>query len=122
MNQEEKTMEFSKIEVITSMNKLSNLKSALSKIGVSGITVFQVIGCGVQKGTFEFEVAENAEMELLPKQLIMIIIENDKVDDVVELIKKELYTGHIGDGKILISPISNIIRVRPGEEGEDALK
>ncbi len=122
MNQEEKTMEFSKIEVITSMNKLSNLKSALSKIGVSGITVFQVIGCGVQKGTFEFEVAENAEMELLPKQLIMIIIENDKVDDVVELIKKELYTGHIGDGKILISPISNIIRVRTGEEGEDALK
>lgn len=61
-------------------------------------------------------------MELLPKQLIMIIIENDKLDDVVELIKKELYTGHIGDGKILISPISNIIRVRTGEEGEDALK
>lgn len=115
-------MEFSKIEVITSMNKLSNLKSALSKMGVSGITVFQVIGCGVQKGTFEFEVSENAEMELLPKQLIMIIIENDKVNDVVELIKKELYTGHIGDGKILISPISNIIRVRTGEEGEDALK
>lgn len=115
-------MEFSKIEVITSMNKLSNLKSALSKMGVSGITVFQVIGCGVQKGTFEFEVAENAEMELLPKQLIMIIIENDKVDAVVELIKKELYTGHIGDGKILISPISNIIRVRTGEEGEEALK
>nr|WP_288642655.1 P-II family nitrogen regulator [uncultured Anaerobutyricum sp.] len=115
-------MEFSKIEVITSMNKLSNLKSALSKMGVSGITVFQVIGCGVQKGTFEFEVTENAEMELLPKQLIMIIIENDKLDDVVELIKKELYTGHIGDGKILVSPISNIIRVRTGEEGEDALK
>ena len=104
------------------MNKLSNLKSALSKMGVSGITVFQVIGCGVQKGTFEFEVTENAEMELLPKQLIMIIIENDKLDDVVELIKKELYTGHIGDGKILVSPISNIIRVRTGEEGEDALK
>lgn len=91
-------------------------------MGVSGITVFQVIGCGVQKGTFEFEVTENAEMELLPKQLIMIIIENDKLDDVVELIKKELYTGHIGDGKILVSPISNIIRVRTGEEGEDALK
>ena len=104
------------------MNKLSNLKSALSKMGVSGITVFQVIGCGVQKGTFEFEVTENAEMELLPKQLIMIIIENDKLDDVVELIKKELYTGHIGDGKILVSPISNIIRVRTGEEGEEALK
>ena len=86
-------MEFSKIEVITSMNKVQDLKAALSKLGVSGITVAQVIGCGVEKGTFEFEVERNAEMELLPKQMIMIIIENEKVHDVVELVKKELYTG-----------------------------
>ncbi len=115
-------MEFSKIEVITSMNKVQDLKAALSKLGVSGITVAQVIGCGVEKGTFEFEVERNAEMELLPKQMIMIIIENEKVHDVVELVKKELYTGHIGDGKIIISPVSNVIRVRTGEEGLDALK
>lgn len=115
-------MEFSKIEVITSMNKLADLKSALSKIGVSGITVTQVIGCGVQHGSFEYAVKQNVEMELLPKQLIMILIENEKVDEVVEVIKKELYTGHIGDGKIIISPVSNIIRVRTGEEGEAALK
>ena len=113
-------MEFSKIEVITSMNKVQDLKAALSKL--SGITVAQVIGCGVEKGTFEFEVERNAEMELLPKQMIMIIIENEKVHDVVELVKKELYTGHIGDGKIIISPVSNVIRVRTGEEGLDALK
>lgn len=115
-------MGFSKIEVITSMNKLTSLKSALGKMGVSGITVLQVIGCGVQRGTFEFEVEKNTEMELLPKQMIMIVLEDEKVEEAVEVIKKELYTGHIGDGKIIISPVTNIIRVRTGEEGEEALK
>lgn len=115
-------MGFSKIEVITAMNKIQDLKTALSKVGVSGITVTQVIGCGVEKGTLEFEVEENKVMELLPKQMIMILIEDERVDEIVELIKKELYTGHIGDGKIIISPVTNIIRVRTGEEGEDALK
>lgn len=115
-------MEFSKIEVITSMNKLSGLKAALSKIGVSGMTVTQVIGCGVQKGTYEYEVEQNSEMELLPKQLIMVVVENAKIDEVIELIKKELYTGHIGDGKIFVTPITKIVRVRTGEEDEDALK
>lgn len=114
-------MEASKIEVITSMNKVSGLKSALSKVGVTGMTVLQAIGCGVQKGTYEYEPEQRKEMELLPKQYIMIIVENNLIDKVVELIKKELYTGHIGDGKIFISPISNVIRVRTGEEGLDAL-
>lgn len=115
-------MGFSKIEVITAMNKIQDLKAALSKVGVSGITVTQVIGCGVEKGTLEFEVEENKVMELLPKQMIMILIEDERVDEIVELIKKELYTGHIGDGKIIISPVTNIIRVRTGEEGGNALK
>ncbi|MCI5621358.1 MAG: P-II family nitrogen regulator [Lachnospiraceae bacterium] len=115
-------MEVSKIEVITSMNKLTGLKSALSKLGVTGMTVIQAIGCGVQKGTYEYEPEQNPEMELLPKQYIMVVVENDKVDKVIDIIKKELYTGHIGDGKIFISPISNIVRVRTGEEGMDALK
>ena len=60
-------------------------------------------------------------MELLPKQMITIIVENEIVDKIIELIKKELYTGHIGDGKIFVSPISQVIRVRTGEEGMDAL-
>lgn len=115
-------MGFSKIEVITSMSKLTNLKTALSKLGVSGMTVFQVIGCGVQKGTLEYEVEIHPEMELLPKQMIMIVVEDEMVDKVVETIKKELYTGHIGDGKIFVTPMSNVIRVRTGEEGKDALK
>lgn len=115
-------MELSKIEVVTSLNKLSGLKEALTKIGVTGMTVIQAIGCGVQKGTYEYESETNKVMELLPKQYIMIIVENDMVDKTVEVIKKELYTGHIGDGKIFVSPVSNIIRVRTGEEGMDALK
>ena len=115
-------MGFSRIEVVTSMNKLSSLKNALSKLGVSGMTVVQAIGCGVQKGTFEYEAEQNSEMELLPKQMIIIVVADDIIDKVVETIKKELYTGHIGDGKIFISPLSNVIRVRTGEEGNDALK
>jgi len=115
-------MTFSKIEVVTSLNRLSNLKTALSKLGVSGMTVIQAIGCGVEKGTFEYEPEQNKEMELLPKQLIMIVVEDEIIGKVVETIKKELYTGHIGDGKIFITPLSNIIRVRTGEEGIDALR
>lgn len=115
-------MEFSKIEVVTSMSKLDNLKAALSKLGVSGMTVVQAIGCGVQNGTFEYEAKQNQEMELLPKQLIIIAVENEIVDKVIETIKKELYTGHIGDGKIFVTPLSNVIRVRTGEEGTEALK
>lgn len=84
-------MGFLQIEVVTSMNRLSNLKAALSELGVSGMTVIQAIGCGVQKGTFEYEAEQNKEMELLPKQMIFI------------------------------APLTNIIRVRTGEEGEDAL-
>lgn len=121
-HKEEIAMEFSRIEVITSMNKLNNLKLALSKLGVSGITVVQALGCGVQKGTFEYEQEQHMEMELLPKQMIIIVVKNESIEKVVETIKKELYTGHIGDGKIFISPISGIVRVRTGEEGEDALK
>ncbi|MBP3475705.1 MAG: P-II family nitrogen regulator [Lachnospiraceae bacterium] len=114
-------MEFARIEIITSMNKLTALKAALSKAGVSGMTVTQVIGCGVQKGTYEYETELHAEMELLPKQMITIIVESEIVDKIIELIKKELYTGHIGDGKIFVSPITQVIRVRTGEEGMDAL-
>ena len=115
-------MSFSRIEVITSMNKLGALKKALSRLGVSGMTVVQAIGCGVQKGTFEYEAEQNEEMELLPKQMIIIVVEDNIIDSLIETIKKELYTGHIGDGKIFITPLSNVIRVRTGEEGTEALK
>jgi nitrogen regulatory protein P-II 1 len=109
-------MSLSRIEVITGMSKFSSLKAALSKAGVRGMTVMQVLGCGVEKGTREFE-----EMELLPKQQINIVVETERVNSIVEIIKEQLYTGHIGDGKIFIYKLDNVIRVRTGDEGEKAL-
>lgn len=114
-------MSLSKIEVITNMSKLTCLKAALSKAGVGGMTVMHVLGCGVEKGTGEYAVNENEEMELLPKQQINLVVETKKVPEIVELIKQELYTGHIGDGKIFVYGIDNVIRVRTGDEGSDAL-
>ena len=109
-------MSLSRIEVITGMSKFSSLKAALSKAGVRGMTVMQVLGCGVEKGTREYE-----EMELLPKQQINIVVETERVNSIVEIIKEQLYTGHIGDGKIFIYKLDNVIRVRTGDEGEKAL-
>ena len=108
-------MELSRIEIITGMSKFNGLKSALSKAGVRGMTVTQVLGCGIEKGTKDYE------MELLPKQQIAVVVEKSKVPEIVELIKQELYTGHIGDGKIFVYDITNVIRVRTGDEGIDAL-
>ena len=110
-------MSLSRIEVITGMSKFSSLKAALSKAGVRGMTVMQVLGCGVEKGTRD----ELEEMELLPKQQINIVVETERVNSIVEIIKEQLYTGHIGDGKIFIYKLDNVIRVRTGDEGEKAL-
>lgn len=107
-----------KIEVITGMSKLTDLIQNLSKVGA---TVMQVLGCGIEMGTPEYEVERNEVMELLPKQQINIVVEAEKVDKIVDIIKKELYTGHIGDGKIFIYDIDNVIRVRTGDEGVKAL-
>ena len=93
-------MDLARIEIITGMSKFNGLKATLSKAGVTGMTVTQVLGCGIEKGTKEYEVDENYEMELLPKQQIALVVEKSKVDEIVELIKQELYTGHIGDGKM----------------------
>ena len=111
----------SKIEVITGMSKLTDLIQQLSKVGVRGVTVMQVLGCGVEMGTQEYEVEINEVMELLPKQQINIVVETSKVDKILDILKKELYTGHIGDGKIFVYSIDNVIRVRTGDEGLEAL-
>ncbi|MDD2414576.1 MAG: P-II family nitrogen regulator [Eubacteriaceae bacterium] len=114
-------MSISKIEVITDMSRFSSLKAALSKAGVGGMTVLQVLGCGVEKGTREYEVDNACEMELLPKEQINLIVETEQVPEILEIIKQELYTGHIGDGKIFVYRIDNAIRVRTGDEGVSAL-
>ena len=77
--------------------------------------------CLDELGTKEYEVELNEVMELLPKQQINIVVEDEKIDKILDLIKKELYTGHIGDGKIFVYGIDNVIRVRTGDEGVEAL-
>ena len=114
-------MSLSRIEVIFFLMIRRPPRSTLSKAGVRGMTVMQVLGCGVEKGTREYEVDELEEMELLPKQQINIVVETERVNSIVEIIKEQLYTGHIGDGKIFIYKLDNVIRVRTGDEGEKAL-
>ena len=123
-------MGFSRIEIISGMTKVNefiqkfsqkNFMKKLEKIGVSGVTVSNVLGCGVQKGSFEYEEDTDSYYQLLPKSMIMIICESKNVDSLIELVKIELYSGHIGDGKIFVSPVDNIIRIRTGEQGVKAL-
>ena len=109
-------------EIITGISKIEPLKKALGKFHITGMTVYQVLGCGVQHGTQEFEVEEkNKEISLLPKEVVMIVLPTEELDGLLEFVKKELYTGHIGDGKIFVSDVTNVVRVRTGEEGVDAL-
>ena len=111
----------SKIDIITGMEKFDGLRRTLSKAHVRGMTVIQVLGCGVEKGTKEYEIDENYEMELLPKTMISVVVETKRVPELVALIEKELSTGHIGDGKIFVSDLAQVVRVRTGDEGTDAI-
>ena len=101
----------SKIEIITSFTKFAELQKELSHLGVRGI----------QKGSAEYAVEENEEIVLLPKQQINLVVETGKVREIVEAVKQILYTGHIGDGKIFVYSLDNVIKVRTGDEGIDAL-
>lgn len=114
--------ELVRIEIIAAQNKSTAVINCLEKLGVGGVTTFQALGSGIQKGTFEYEPEENKEIRLLPKVLLLVICEKEQVKAIVDAVKVELYTGHIGDGKILISGIDNVIRIRTGEEGKAAIK
>ncbi len=116
----EKTI--SKIDIITRPNKFDELKAALSNIGITGMTVSQVLGCGMQKGATEFYRGTQLDMNLLPKIRIEIVVCEVPVKVVIDTAKKVLYTGKIGDGKIFVYPVSNVYRVRTDEEGWDALQ
>ena len=115
-------IQLSRVEIITGISKIEPLKKALGKFRITGMTVYQVLGCGVQHGTQEFEVADkNQEISLLPKEVVMMVLPTEEVAGLLEFVKKELYTGHIGDGKIFVSDVTHVVRVRTGEEGYDAL-
>ncbi len=111
-----------KVVVITKQSKFEALKSALDQIGITGMTVTQVLGCGMQKGKSEYYRGVPIETTLLPKVKIEIVICKVPLDLLVSVVKEALYTGNIGDGKIFIYDAKNVIKVRTGEEGYDALQ
>ena len=115
-------LKFTKIEIITKQSKFEELKLALTDLGITGMTVTQVLGCGVQKGKTEYYRGAEVEMNLLPKVQIDIVVCKVPVKDVVDAAVKVLYTGHIGDGKIFIYDVEDVVKVRTGETGCDALQ
>ena len=111
-----------KVVVVTKQSKFETLKLSLEALGVTGITVTQVLGCGMQKGSQNYYRGIEIEATLLPKVKVEIVICKIPVEEVIDTIKKALYTGNIGDGKIFIYDVENVIKVRTGEEGYDALQ
>ena len=115
-------IKLTKIEIITDQDKFKDLKDALSDIGIMGMTVSNVLGCGTQKGAPKYYRGVAVEMELHPKILVEIVVAKVPVQTVIDTAKKVLYTGNIGDGKIFVSSVENAVKIRTGEEGVDALQ
>lgn len=119
---EEGTPKFTKIEIVCRESKFEALKNAMMKLGITGMTVSHVLGCGAQKGKPEYYRGVQVEASLLPKVQVDIVVSAVPVRKVIETAKKVLYTGHIGDGKIFVYDVENVVKVRTGEEGFDALQ
>ena len=119
---DEGTPKFTKVEIICKESRFEALKTAMMELGITGMTVSHVLGCGVQKGKPEYYRGVQVEANLLPKVQVDIVVSKVPVRSVIETAKKVLYTGHIGDGKIFVYDVENIVKVRTGEEGFDALQ
>ena len=119
---DEGTPKFTKVEIICKESRFEALKTAMMELGITGMTVSHVLGCGVQKGKPEYYRGVQVEANLLPKVQIDIVVSKVPVRSVIETAKKVLYTGHIGDGKIFVYDVENVVKVRTGEEGFDALQ
>jgi len=111
-----------KVTIITSQEKLTALQSALDGIGITGLTVTNVLGYGMQKGHTEYYRGAPVKTRLLPKVQVDIVVCKIPTQTVVDTVKKALYTGNMGDGKIFIYDVENVIKIRTGEEGYDALQ
>lgn len=114
--------EMSKVVIICKQERFEALKTAMSEIGITGMTVTNVLGCGMQKGSTEFYRGVPLETHLLPKVKTEIVVCKVPVETVVETAKKALYSGKIGDGKIFVYDVADVIKVRTGESGYDALQ
>ncbi|ADQ07854.1 nitrogen regulatory protein P-II [Caldicellulosiruptor kronotskyensis 2002] len=110
-----------KIECIIRPEKLEEVKDALNQLGIKGMTVSQVMGCGLQKGRTEYYRGVEININLLPKVKIELIVKDSEVDRIVDTIVKVARSGKIGDGKIFIYNVENAVRIRTGEQGETAI-
>lgn len=117
-----KDAKLTKVSILTKQSKFEELKTALAEIGVTGLTVTQVLGCGVQKGAGEYYRGVKVDMDLLPKVKVEVVVSKVPVEQVVAAARKALYTGHIGDGKIFVYDVEDVVRVRTGESGYEALQ
>ena len=111
-----------KVVIIAKLTRYDALKKAMNDLGVTGMTVTQVMGCGVQKGAGEYYRGAEIDATLLPKVKVEVIVAEIPVDSVIAAAKKALYTGHIGDGKIFVYNVDRVVKVRTGEEGFEALQ
>lgn len=112
----------SKITIVINENKFDKFKAAMNKIGVTGMTVTQVLGCGVQKGSSEYYRGVQVDFNLLPKVEVEIVVCEVPVETVIETAKKVLHTGKVGDGKIFVYNVEEVVRIRTGEKGCKALQ
>lgn len=113
---------FTKVEIVCKESRLEPLKAAMMDLGITGMTVSHVLGCGVQKGKPEYYRGVQIEANLLPKIQVEIVVSKVPVRSIIETAKRVLYTGHIGDGKIFVYDVENVVKIRTGEEGFDALQ
>ena len=111
-----------KIVIIAKLSRYDYLKKAMNYLGVTGMTVTQVMGCGIQKGAGEMYRGVEMDATLLPKVKVEVVVSKIPVEDVIEAAKKALYTGHIGDGKIFVYNVDKVVKIRTGEEDYDALQ
>ena len=111
-----------KVVIISRLSRYDHLKKAMNDLGVTGMTVTQVMGCGVQKGAGEMYRGVEVDATLLPKVKVEVVVSKIPVETVIEAAKKSLYTGHIGDGKIFVYNVDKVVKVRTGEEGLAALQ
>jgi Amt family ammonium transporter len=112
----------SKVVIIAKLTRYDQLKKAMNDLGVTGMTVTQVMGCGIQKGAGEMYRGVEMDMTLLPKVKVEVVVSKIPVESVIEAAKKALYTGHIGDGKIFVYPVEKVVKIRTGEEDFAALQ
>ncbi len=112
----------SKVVIIARLSRYDTLRKAMNDLGVTGMTVTQVMGCGVQKGAGEKYRGVEVDATLLPKVKVEVVVSKIPVESVIDAAKKALYTGHIGDGKIFVYPVEKVVKIRTGEEDFDALQ